>query len=122
MKYLILLILLLVPSRGEAQGIITADGWPTHIAVGSYIVLQGIDLATTEYGLGTRKVIEGNPILAPFSSNPVKYGAFKMITAVGTSYLLLHYHTNHPKLAFWTAVAADVIYTGVVVHNSRAIK
>ena len=96
-----------------------SDGWPTHIAIGTYMTLNGMDLATTEYLLGAGKAREANPILAPFSSNPVAFGAVKMGTASLTSYLLLRMHKAHPKWAFVLANIGNVVYAGVVYHNSR---
>lgn len=97
------------------------DGWPTHLAIASYMTLQGSDLATTAYVLGAGTGRELNPILAPFSDRPVVFGAVKMGAATASSYLLLRLHRTRPRLAFWLAAAGSGVYAGVVAHNARLI-
>ena len=86
------------------------------------MTLNGMDLATTEYLLGSKKGREANLFLAPFSTNPVAFGAVKMGTAATTSYLLLRIHKKHPKLAFILANVGNLVYAGVVYHNSRLLR
>ena len=119
MKALLLTLLVLWPAAAQAQG---ADGWPTHVAIGAYMTLQGIDNSVTMYLVGARLAREVNPILAPFMNRPIAFGAVKMGTAAATSYLLLRMHRKHPKRAFWLAAAGSGLYLGVVVHNARALR
>ena len=111
--------LLLVLGFFAPKPVLASDGWPTHLAIGTYMTLNGMDLATTEYLLGAGKAREANPVLAPFSSSPVAFGAVKMGTASLTSYLLLRIHKTHPKWAFVLANIGNMVYAGVVYHNSR---
>jgi hypothetical protein len=95
---------------------------PLHIAVASYMTLQGADLAVTSYMLGARTAREVNPILAPFSHTPVAFGAIKMGMATATSYGILRLQRQHPKLAFVLAVVGSGVYVGVVYHNARLLQ
>lgn len=113
---LLSLIVLFAPSVSHAQ----SDNWVLHSAIAAYITLQGADLSITEYKLGSHPpgVKEGNPLFAPFVDHPVAAGAFKMGVAASTSWILLHYHEKHPRLALWCAIASDWFYVWVVAHNA----
>jgi len=88
-----------------------------HLALASYTTLNGADLATTEFLLGSDRGREANPILAPFSNRPVAYGAVKMGLSAGTVWLLLRYHHDHPKLA-WGLTTLGIAVEGFTVwHN-----
>lgn len=119
MKALLLAALLLWPAQAQAQG---ADGWSTHVALGAFMTLQGIDLAETMYLSGARQVREVNPILAPFMDRPIVFGAVKMGVATATSALLLRMHKQHPRRAFVLAALGAGVYAGVVAHNARVLR
>ena len=120
MKYLLIILFLFVPSVARA------DHLPNHhlldLSVASYLILQGTDLGTTEYALGSQRGYEANVLMAPFSNNPVAMGVIKMSVAVATSYMMLKYHQDHPKLVLVLSLAGTAFYAGVVAHNARIIK
>lgn len=121
MKPILLAIALcLLPSLASAQALET-DGWPTHLAIGAFLTLNGADLATTAYLLGSARGREANALLAPLSTKPVAFGLVKMGIATSAGYLMLRLHAQHPKLAFTVAALGSVFYAGVVVHNASLL-
>lgn len=113
------MIVALGVTPARAQG--ASDGWPTHLAIGSYMTLQGADLSTTMYVLGAKRGVEANALLAPFSNKPVAFGIIKMGAASASSYLLLRLHRTRPRLAFWLAVGGSAFYVGIVAHNAQVL-
>jgi len=107
----------IAPTATTSRG----DGWPTHLMLGTYMTLNGADLSTTMFLLGSRQGREANPLLAPFADKPVAFGAVKIGIATTTTYLLLRMHKQRPKLAFGLAIAGSVVYAAVVRHNARLI-
>jgi hypothetical protein len=119
MKTIGLALVVVVVVSAPARAQIDAQRWPLHLAVGSYMSLNGADLAVTSYLLGARQAREVNPLLAPFSSQPVAFGAFKMGLAAFTSYGILRLEKSRPRLAFILAGLGTGLYAGVVYHNAR---
>jgi hypothetical protein len=114
----LLLVLLLLPSDAAAQD---RDGWPIHLAIAAYMVAGQSDIAQTAFCLGARTCRELNPFLRPLMD---RRGVVPALSAkgalhVGVSYVFLRAHKQHPKAAFWAAVASAAIQGYVVHHNAR---
>lgn len=93
-----------------------------HVALAAMMAAQGADLATTMYALGTNRYDEANNAFDWLTHTPWAAGAVKMAAAAVFSYVMLHYHKQHPKLTFWMTVAAAGGYSAAAIHNSRTIR
>lgn len=63
---------------------------------------------------------EGNPVmfgLAGKSSFPI----FKLAGVLLAVLILWDIRRRHPRMAFWTAVAFLIVYTGIVTWNARLL-
>jgi hypothetical protein len=119
MKALLVLLLLIVAAPAHAQ--LTEDGWPLHLALGSYMTLNGVDLSTTMYLIGSERGHEANPAMAPFSNRPALFGAVKIGLDSAVVYALLREHAKHPRLALIASLAGCVLETYASVHNYRLL-
>lgn len=100
----------------------TGDGWPLHIALGSFMTLSGADLSETMFCLGARTCLEANPVFLPFTHSPLAAGAVKMSLASAVSAALLRLHRDHPARAFWISAGLNGFYAWVVIHNAQVIR
>ncbi len=117
MKALIVVLLLLV-----ARPVAAEDGWPLHVAIGSYMALNGADLATTMFLIGGQRGTEANPFFAPFSDRPALFGAVKMGIDTAAVAYILKIHKAHPKLAWGLTVLGIVVESYATVHNARIVQ
>jgi hypothetical protein len=114
-----------ISAAGHAQTLSTEvarrpdDPQRLHIALAAIMAAQGADLATTMYALGTKRFDEANASFDGLTHTPWLAGAMKMSVAVGFSYVMLRYHREHPRAAFWITVAAAGGYSALAVHNAR---
>ena len=94
-----------------------------HLEIAAQMVLQGADLATSEYAFGKTGTHfrEANPLLGWAQHRPVTLGALKMGLAVGVSYALLTEHRTHPTLSLLGASVFNVLETLVVVKNHQQL-
>ena len=102
------------------------DGWPLHAAVAFEIIASGVDGYTTMYLDGQDSVraprtAEVSPVLAPFSNQPITMAVMKTGIAVAVGWLLIKYHAENPRLAFWTAAILGGVYTWAGIHNQKLI-
>lgn len=118
MKFLIsLLCMILLPTTVWADPL----KWSTHVALGSYMTLAGVDIAQTAYCLGAQTCVEVNPIA---NWGMARYGIVptlgtKMAVNTAVTFGLLHLRKSHPQLAFWMAVSAASIQAAAVIHNAH---
>lgn len=100
------------------------DGWPTHIALGTYLTAAFADVSQTAYCLGQGTCRELNPIMRPIMDRHGVVPALALKGAIntGVAAILLHDHHRYPKRAFWLSVVAASVQTAVVVHNYRATR
>jgi hypothetical protein len=115
--FVLLALLWSVPAHAQ----LTSDGWPLHLALGSYMTLNGVDLAETMYVIGAQRGHEVNPVFAPFSNRPVLFGAMKMGLDSAAVYVLLREHKAHPRLVMIAALFGCSLETYVSVHNYRLL-
>jgi hypothetical protein len=83
-------------------------------------ILHAADMITTAYDLrlgGNAR--EGNPLLLPFSQNPVALAAISSGVDVLEMYTIIKLHRRHPKLAVaWAAILVGT-ETYVVANNIK---
>jgi hypothetical protein len=85
------------------------------------MTLNGVDLSTTMYLLGSQRGHEVNPVFAPFSNQPVLFGAAKIGIDSAVVYALLRIHADHPKLTWMLTSLGIAVETYVSVHNASLI-
>jgi len=63
---------------------------------------------------------EGNPVLQGIAGG---YGLIvvKIVGSLVAAWILWDIHRRNPRLAFWIAVAFDLIYAAIVVWNVRVL-
>ena len=93
-----------------------------HVAIGTVLVLQGMDLASTTACLQRGACREANPLMRSLADRPFAFGAVKMGLVAAEQIALWQLHRKHPKAAWWTAVALGAISGVVVIQNARAMK
>lgn len=80
-----------------------------------------MDMTTTGYCLGAGTCEEKNPILAPFSQNPLAMGFVK--GAISSSIILAIHEILYKKGHHRLAIIANFINTGIIIaiaiRNSR---
>ena len=96
----------------------------TPIALGAYMTAAYWDAASTAFCSGARTCHEVNPVLAPIVN---RHGVVPAMTVkgalhVGIAAWLLHDRHQHPKRAFWTAVALTSAQMAVNIGNTRRLK
>jgi len=95
----------------------------TPLLIGLYIsqgVLQALDAQSTVRALHSGQAREGNPIVAPFASQPAALVVFKLALAAGTTYGIDRLHKSHPRLAITTLGAINAGYVYLVQRNYRS--
>lgn len=102
------------------------DGWPLHAAIAYEVVASGMDGYTTMYLQGQNSIRgpltrEANPVLAPFANKPLAMAVAKTGVAVLVAWLLLKYHGENPRVAFWTATLMGVTWNWAAIHNQALI-
>lgn len=112
----VLLLLVLVPSLGQAQ-----SRTATTIVSSAAVVTHGLDAVTTYRTLARNPhAVEGNPILAPFVGHPLAFTGVKLGAAVGIHYAILSMQKTKPKAAFYLALGEAIGVGIIAVHNARA--
>lgn len=81
------------------------------------IGMQVLDLAYTEYLLGTGLAFEANPAMKWAADSPLKMGLTKAAVGVGTSLLLARVAQKRPKLALVVGTIVTGFTAWVVYHN-----
>ena len=119
MKPFLVLLALLWSAPAHAQ--LTDDGWPLHVALGSYMTLNGVDLSTTMFVVGAQRGHEVNPVFAPFSNRPVLFGAAKIGLDSLAVYTLLRIHATHPRLTWVLTGLGISLETYVSIHNAHLL-
>lgn len=119
MVLLMTLLLLLIGVRP-----VQAQDRKTPIALGAYMTAGFWDASLTAYCSGAKTCHEVNPLLAPIVD---RRGVVPAMTAkgalhVGIAAWLLHDRHQHPKRAFWTAVALTSAQVAVNVGNARRLR
>ncbi len=106
-------------THAMAEAVISPPTEPKllHVLITGQYVLQGFDLASTEYLIGENKGREANPFLKGIAANPGAMAALKMGAAVGFDLSLHYWHKTHPKIALLAAALVDAEYLWVVHHN-----
>jgi hypothetical protein len=84
------------------------------------IGMHVLDLAYTEYLIGTGLAFEANPAMKWAAKSPLKMGLVKSAVGVGTSLLLARVAQRRPKLAL---VVGSVVtgFTAWVVHHNHSV-
>lgn len=91
--------------------------------IGGYGVAAGVDIATTQYGLGARIVVEANPLQRYFTDHgPVVSGIVKSTMHAGIIYSMLRYKDKHPKVVFVYSLALLAGQVYVDAHNASVIR
>lgn len=113
-----LLVLLLLASPAAAQD------RKTPIALGAYMTAGFWDASATAYCSGAKTCHEINPVLAPIVDRRgvVPAMAAKGALHVGIAAWLLHDRHQHPKRAFWTAIALTGAQLAVNIGNTRRLR
>ena len=113
---LLLMLVGVVPAHAQDR--------KTPIALGAYMTAGYWDASATAYCSGARTCHEVNPVLAPIVDRRgvVPAMAVKGALHVGIAAWLLHDRHQHPKRAFWTAVALTGAQVAVNVGNARRMK
>lgn len=110
------LLLTATPALAQSEG-------ATHAAIASYTVFGFIDVATTEYLIGTGTVREANPVFKlAVDRGPVLAGFIKGSAHTAIAYLLVRTHQKKPRWTFWTAVSLGVGQAYVDYHNARLVR
>lgn len=94
----------------------------SHAVIASSMIAHGADLSTTSWALGKNgdRFKEANPLLRPFSDDPVKLAIAKMGTATLANYILLKMHVKHPKVVIAVGIA-QTIAIGFVAHRNAQL-
>ena len=104
-------VLILTLSTGCAQAV--------KVSVACSMVAHFADLSTTMYALGSGRGTELNPVLAPFSDQPLALAAVKGSAAVGANWALLELAADHPRWTFTLGAAQCLGLSAVAAHNAR---
>ena len=91
------------------------------LLLGSYLTLNGVDVAQTMYGVGTNQIYEANPVLAPLSQHPAVFGAVKMGSTGGIMYSIYRLRETHPKTAYVLAILGVGVESYVTIHNAHEL-
>lgn len=113
---LLLMLVGVVPAHAQDR--------KTPIALGAYMTAGFWDASATAYCHGARTCHEVNPVLAPIVDRRgvVPAMAVKGALHVGIAAWLLHDRHQHPKRAFWTAVALAGAQVAVNIGNTRRLR
>ena len=117
------LLALAAPARAQTTTAPSArmERW-THAAIGASVVAHALDLSWTMYGIGTGRVREANPVLAPLVGNPTAFAVAKMGVAVGLNAVLLKQHKRKPKTVIVIAVVQAVGFGYLGARNARVVR
>lgn len=102
------------PARAE-------DGWPLHLALGTYMTLNSMDLAQTMYCVGAQQCREANLVMAPLQHRPAAMGAIKMGADSAAVYAVWRIHRTHPKIAWAVTALGIAVETYAVVNNATYV-
>lgn len=96
-------------------------GW-LHTVLAAHVVAQMVDVATTEYAIGTGRFHEANPVMRWAAGTPLRMGLAKGGLAAASSWGLLTLHRQHPKLALVGTIASTAISVAVSTRNVRTLR
>jgi hypothetical protein len=113
---LVLLIALLVASTASAEDRIF------RVSMVAAMAAHGADLASTEWCLGAGTCRETNRVLGRFSTQPATFGAVKIGVAALSLWGTAKLHESHPKIAIALNLGVAAFFTGIAVHNTRAVR
>ena len=109
------LLVLLIAAPCAAQDRVTA------VALGAYASLSAVDLAQTQWALGTGRFREANPSMA-WATKPETMALLKVGSAAAIATMAWKIRKRKPKTALALAVGAAVIQGAVVIHNYRTVR
>jgi hypothetical protein len=115
----VLALVLLTAAPAAAQ---LPDGTVTHAVLGTYAVAAFVDISATEYGIGTGKFREHNPLFRwAVARGPTTAGVVKGSAHTAIVWWLLRQHKAHPTRTFWVSLALASAQVAVDVQNARTI-
>ncbi len=116
--FLIFGIIQLVPSISFGQ-----SNTDAKLAIGTFIVTRVTDLSLTEYGLGSGKVVEANPVFKLVTiKGPTKAGIVHGIGTAGISYAMWELRNQPVWLRATTYIGLNLFSGYVMIHNARILK
>ncbi len=83
------------------------------------VVLNGLDVYTTDVALRSGGGREANPLVAPIAGNVAAFGALKAVTTTSTIYAARRLWKQHPAGAITLLLVANIATGIVVAHNAR---
>jgi len=92
--------------------------WWATAAISTHAASHAFDMITTNIALSTNPdATEMNPVLRPFTDNPVAFKALSISLWVGANYTLWRMSKTHPKRATILAVALSAAEIAIASHN-----
>lgn len=116
---LVVVVALCIAAPAAAQ---TPEWHPRliHAAIGASITTHFADIATTEYGLGTGRLREANPLMRwATDRGPLPAAAAKSLLALGSNYGLYRLHQAHPKWALVLSGVSTATISYVAYRNHQ---
>lgn len=89
------------------------------LSAGTFVLLQGVDIAQTMRCIGAAACHEANPFLRSLARQPAAFGATKMAIAFVSGYALFHARGHHPKLVTALSVAGISLYATITYRQAQ---
>lgn len=89
------------------------------ITAGTFVLLQGVDIAQTMECIGAASCREANPFLRSLARRPAAFGATKMAIAFVSGYALFHARSKHPKLVTALSIAGIGLYATITYRQAQ---
>lgn len=111
----------IIPLNSYADPVFTPEKINKYIIAG-YGVAAGVDIATTQYGLGAKVVVEANPLQRYFTNQGPVVSSVAKGSMHALIILMLHKKAkDNPKAVLFTSIGLLAAQTFVDYRNAKVI-
>jgi len=97
------------------QSLFNASTW-------ALIALNAADFVSTRKALRYDCLVEGNPLMKPFTKNDLTFAAVKAGITVGNHFLMKSLYRHNKRTAWFVSLFSNFIMSYIVVNNFRMIQ
>lgn len=97
------------------QSIFNASTW-------TLIALNAADFFSTRKALQYDCLVEGNPLMKPFTKNDLTFAAVKTGLTIGNHFLMKKLYRQNKRTAWFVSLFSNAVMSYIVVNNFRMIQ
>lgn len=97
------------------ESLFNASAW-------TLIALNAADFISTRKALRYDCLVEGNPLMKPFTKNDLTFAAIKTGIALGNHFLMKTLYRQNKRTAWFVSLFSNFVMSYIVVNNFRMIR